>query len=219
MKSNKSQHLIVRILVAIAGLTLSGVGVGIFLYSKLGVDPASCFETGVSLITKVGFGTAAAIVNVAILLIVFFIDKKYINISSLLAIFFIGYVAEGMEWVLNRLILGEMSLAVRVLFILLGSVIMAVGIAVYTTPRLGVGAIDLVSQIITDKLHWTYRWVRVGGDILFVLIGWLLGAQIGTHIGVGTILCAFLLGPLVQLLRPMVYKVTDKIPGCETKQP
>lgn len=213
-----SQHLLVRILVATLGLTLCGIGVGIFLYSSLGVDPASCFETGLSKLLGVGFGTAAAIINVAILIVVFFIDRKYINISSLLAIFFIGYVAEGMEWLLQRLIPGEMSFILRLIFILLGSFIMAIGIAAYTTPQLGVGAIDLVSQIVSDKTHWSYRWVRVAGDLVFLLIGWALGAQWGAHIGIGTIVCAFLLGPMVQFVRPFVYKVTDKIPGCRSAE-
>ncbi|MEG0912613.1 MAG: DUF6198 family protein [Oscillospiraceae bacterium] len=214
----KKSTLIIRILVATLGLSLSGIGVGIFLYSRLGVDPASCFETGFSNLIGVGFGTAAAIINIAILAIVFFIDRSYINISSLLAIFFIGYVAEGTEYVLTMLIPNEMSLVLRLVFIVVGSAIIALGIAVYTTPKLGVGAIDLVSQIITDKLHWTYRWVRIGGDLVFLAIGWLLGAQLGAHIGIGTILCAFLLGPMVQLFRPFVYKVTDRIPGCKTEQ-
>lgn len=206
--------LIYRILVAALGLTLSGIGVGIFLFSNLGVDAASVFETGVAKQLGVDFGTAAAIINVVILLVVLFIDRSYINISSLLAIFLIGYVAGFVEQLLALAFPSEPSLILRILFILVGNTIIALGVAVYTTPKLGVGAIDLVSQIISDKTGWTYRWVRVAGDLAFVLIGWLLGGEVG----VGTVVCALLLGPTVQFLRPFVYKFTDKIPGCETKK-
>ena len=42
----KKDHLALRVLVAVIGLMISGVGVGIFLYSQLGVDPASVLELG-----------------------------------------------------------------------------------------------------------------------------------------------------------------------------
>ncbi|MDO4566891.1 MAG: hypothetical protein Q4B42_06120, partial [Oscillospiraceae bacterium] len=155
------------------GLTLSGIGVGVFLFSSLGIDPASCFETGVSLLCNISFGSAAALINLIILTVIFFIDKSYINISSLLAIFLIGYVADGVRCALEALFLSGLGLVWRIVFILIGSAVMAIGVGAYTTPRLGVGAIDLVSQIISDKLHLTYRWVRVAGDVLFVVLGWL----------------------------------------------
>ena len=208
LSHSASRHLLPRILISIIGLSLSGIGVGIFLFSQMGLDPASTFEKALGAKLGVSFGTAAAIINVVILLIVFFIDRKYISISSLLAIFFIGYVADG------RLFTGELSLPVRLIFIVVGTAVIALGIGTYTTSGLGNSAIDLVSQLISDKLHWTYRWVRIGGDVLFVIIGLLLGARFGADVGLGTIIGALLLGPLVQALRPAIYRVTDRIPGC-----
>ena len=85
MSHSASRHLLPRILISIIGLSLSGIGVGIFLFSQMGLDPASTFEKALGAKLGVSFGTAAAIINVVILLIVFFIDRKYISISSLLA--------------------------------------------------------------------------------------------------------------------------------------
>ena len=198
-----------RILVAALGLTLSGVGVGLTLCAALGVDPASVFETGLAGIMGTSFGTAAAIVNAAIIAIVFFVDKKYLNISTLLAIFLIGYVADGTR-ALYALLPSAGSVLIRALVLLFGVCVMALGVAVYTTPGLGVGAIDLVSQIISDKTGWVYRYVRVASDVVFLLVGWLLGGSVGA----GTVVAALLLGPLIQLFRPAVYKLTDRIPGC-----
>lgn len=197
-----------RIIVAALGLTLSGVGVGLTLSAALGVDPASVFETGLAGIIGTSFGTAAAIVNAAIIATVFFVDKKYLNISTLLAIFLIGYVADGTRALFA--LLPPVGLIIRALVLLFGVCVMALGVAVYTTPGLGVGAIDLVSQIISDKTGWVYRYVRVASDLVFLLVGWLLGGSVGA----GTVVAALLLGPLIQLFRPAVYKLTDRIPGC-----
>lgn len=205
----KKNQIVLRILVAIIGLMISGVGVGIFLYSQLGVDPASVLELGLGNVFHVSYGTASALTNVVILVIVFFVDKSYINLSSVLAIFGIGYTADFTSFVLDSFIKGELGLAVRIIMILVGCLIMAVGIATYIRAELGVGAIDLVSEIISVKLHRSYRVVRVVGDISFVVVGFFLGGTVG----IGTVVAAFMTGPAVQFVRPYVYLVTDKLLG------
>lgn len=210
MKGNLFQKkLLLQILVAIAGLMICGVGVGIFLYSQLGVDPASVLQLGLGNVFHVSYGTASALSNIVILFIVFIVDKSYINLSSLLAIFGIGYTADFISFLLDFFIKGELGLVIRILMILVGCLIMAVGIATYISAGLGVGAIDMVSEVISDKLNFSYRIVRVVCDITFVVVGYLLGGIVG----VGTVVAAFMTGPAVQFVRPYVYKVTDKILG------
>lgn len=203
----KKKKLLVQIVVAIVGLMISGVGVGIFLYSQLGVDPASVLELGLGNVFHVSYGTASALTNVVILAIVFLVDKSYINISSLLAIFGIGYTADFTKFILDSVIQGELNLVVRIIMILAGCLIMAVGIATYIRADLGVGAIDLVSEIISNKGKFTYRIVRVVCDVTFVVVGFFLGGTVG----VGTVVAAFMTGPAVQFVRPYVYRVTDKV--------
>lgn len=203
----KKKKLLVQIVVAIVGLMISGVGVGIFLYSQLGVDPASVLELGLGNVFHVSYGTASALTNVVILAIVFLVDKSYINISSLLAIFGIGYTADFTKFILDSVIQGELNLVVRIIMILAGCLIMAVGIATYIRADLGVGAIDLVSEIISSKGKFTYRIVRVVCDVTFVVVGFFLGGTVG----VGTVVAAFMTGPAVQFVRPYVYRVTDKV--------
>lgn len=203
----KKDQLALRIFMAIIGLMISGVGVGVFLYSQLGVDPASVLQTGFSNVFHISYGTASALSNVVILGIVFFIDRSYINLSSLLAIFGIGYTADFVNFILRNLLPGDLNLIIRLLMILVGCLVMAAGIATYIRADLGVGAIDLVSEIISNKLQFSYRIVRVAGDISFVIVGFLLGGKVG----VGTLVAAFMTGPAVHLLRPYVYRVTDRI--------
>ncbi|MEW4414218.1 YitT family protein [Clostridium sp. AN503] len=205
----KKDHLALRVLVAVIGLMISGVGVGIFLYSQLGVDPASVLELGLGNVFHVSYGTASALTNIVILGIVFFVDKSYINLSSVLAIFGIGYTADFTSFVLDHFIRGELDLVVRIVMILVGCLIMAIGIATYIRAELGVGAIDLVSEIISAKLHRSYRMVRIVGDISFVVIGFFLGGTVG----IGTVVAAFMTGPAVQFVRPYVYLLTDKMLG------
>ena len=194
-----------RILTSLVGLILCGVGVSMFLYSGMGVDPASVFELGLAKVFRISYGTSSALINVVILLIVFFIDKNYINISSLIAIFGIGYTADFVRKILSILIQGEPNLILKLVLILIGLFIMSCGIATYIMADLGVGAIDLISEIISRKSKMQYRLVRVIGDVAFVVIGFLLGGTVG----VGTVVAAFLTGPTVQLVRPSIETVLN----------
>ncbi len=203
------EHLGKRTLVSLIGLILCGVGVALFLYSGLGVDPASVFELGIANVFHISYGTSSALINVVILAIVLIIDKSYVNISSVLAIFGIGYTADFVRMFLDMLHLGELNFIVKILLVFLGLIIMAVGIATYIRADLGVGAIDLISEIISRKGNFQYRIVRVIGDISFVVIGFFLGGTVG----IGTVVAAFLTGPAVQFVRPAVHKAVDKIIG------
>ena len=203
------EHLVKRTIVSLIGLIICGNGVALFLYRGWGVDPASVFELGVANVVHISYGTASALINVIILAIVFVIDKSYINISSVIAIFGIGYTADFVRMFLNMLNLGDLNPIVKIVLIVLGLMIMAIGIATYIRADLGVGAIDLISEIISRKGNFQYRIVRVIGDISFVVIGFFLGGTVG----IGTVVAAFMTGPAVQFVRPAVHKVVDRIIG------
>ena len=202
----KNKNLGARVVMSLVGLILCGVGVSLFLYTGMGVDPASVFELGIGNVTGISYGSAAALLNVVILFIVFLVDRRYINISSFLAIFGIGYTADFVRGILDICIRREPVLIVKLLMLVAGLFIMAVGIAVYIFADLGVGAIDLVSEIISDKSGFAYQKVRVIGDVSFVVIGYVLGGTVG----VGTVLAAFMTGPAVQLVRPGVYRLLKR---------
>ena len=166
-----------RTIVSLIGLILCGMGVALFLYSGLGVDPASVFELGIANVLHISYGTSSALINVIILAVVLIIDRSYVNVSSVLAIFGIGYTADFVRMFLDMMILGDLNLVVKMLLVFLGLMIMAVGIATYIRADLGVGAIDLISEIISRKGNFQYRIVRIVGDISFVvivdnIIGW-----------------------------------------------
>lgn len=202
-----TENLVRKLIVAMGGLIVCGVGVGIFLYSSLGVDPASVFELGIGNVFHISYGTSAAAINVVILAIVFFLDRSYINVASILAIFGIGYTADFVNFILKIFLGGEQHIVARLFMIVIGLLIMSAGIAAYIRADLGVGAIDLISEIASNKLKISYRGVRVIVDVTFVVVGYFLGGDVG----IGTVLAAFMTGPAVQFLRPHIYKLTDRV--------
>lgn len=197
-----------RILLASTGLALSGVGVGMFLHCNLGVDPASVLTQGIGNVFHLRYGYAASLINIVILAVVLLVDRRYIGVASVMAVFLIGFTADFTSLLLTNIIpAAQLHIAARCGMVFIGCTIMGIGIATYIRTDLGVGAIDLVSEIISAKSGLPYRWVRVAGDISFVALGYCLGGVAG----IGTLAAALLTGPMVQLCRPIVYKVLDPL--------
>ena len=86
-----------RILMSILGVSISGVAVGFFSYSELGLDPFQCFAHGIWNRTPLSFGTWYMLLNAALLALVFFINRSKIGIGTLINLFLLGYIAEASE--------------------------------------------------------------------------------------------------------------------------
>lgn len=204
-------NISLKILLSIIGLFILGVGVSFTIQSNLGTDPASTLELGVSKILNICYGACAAIYNIILLTIIFFIDKKYINISSILAIFIIGYTAEIFNFFLSFLNIQSMPYFVRILFCILGCFIISIGVTIYIFSDLGVGATDCIAEIISDKTKLSYRTIRIISDLLLVLSGFLIGGPVG----LGTIIIAFFTGFFISLSRKILYNLLKTLANNE----
>lgn len=76
----------------------------------------------------------------------------------------------------------------------IGVLVVALGASLYQTADLGVAPYDALSLMLADRLPVPYFGCRIFTDALCAVIAWLLGGLIG----LGTLLCAFALGPFVQ---------------------
>lgn len=100
-----------------------------------------------------------------------------------------------------------MPLVVRLLIVIIGCTILAMGMSIVIKSEAGTGPNDLVAIVWSDKWHKPFGVIRIITDFLFVFAGFLLG---GTF-GIGTIICAFVVGPVAQLFMPYAEKLCRKI--------
>ena len=94
-----------------------------------------------------------------------------------------------------------------VLTLAIGCVILAFGMTIVMKSDAGVGPNDLVAISISDKLHKPFGITRIIVDVCFVLIGFLLGGILG----IGTVICAFLVGPVAERFLPFQEKWIQKL--------
>ena len=83
-----------RILMTFAGIFLAGVSVAIFKASDFGTDPNSCFVMGVWNLAGIKYSYVYIAINALMLLGVFFLDRHFIGLGTVLNLFFMGIIVE-----------------------------------------------------------------------------------------------------------------------------
>lgn len=217
MKKNNSgsgslREYIVRLVILFVGLTIAHLGVTLFILSSLGADPFNVLIQGLrnvcsGLLPSVTHGMVHMAVCFLIILILLIVDKSYIKAGTIVCMFCGGPIIDFFTWALQGLQIGTSALPVKAAALVAGCVILAFGMTIVIRSEAGTGPNDLVAVVISDKTHRRFGVVRVIVDFCFIAVGCLLG---GTF-GVGTIICAFLVGPVADLCMPLSRSIVDRI--------
>ncbi len=207
-----------RIGMSLFGVITCAISVGIFKIAALGVDPFQSFMAGLDYLVPIKFGTLYVIANAVMLLFALIFDRHYIGIATFINLFLLGYITQFTYEFLGTVIV-EPGIAVRVCCLIIGVVILCFGSAFYMTADLGVSTYDAVALIIVNT--WKkgkFQYVRIMTDLVCIAIGiglFLMAGgqirQIPTIVGVGTIITAFFMGPLIEffnvhITRPFLAK-------------
>ncbi|MCI8830801.1 MAG: Tat pathway signal sequence [Lachnospiraceae bacterium] len=176
------------------GVIVTGFCIGAFQKANLGADPFTCFVTGIANIFHSTYSTFYIIVTGALLVGVFFVEKHYIGIATVINLFFTGMAADFMRNILDN-IFPAPGMAARFVMMLFGIFGTCFAASVYFTADLGVSAYDAWSLIAANKYKlMPFRLCRIASDSVCVLTGLIFHVTIG----VGTVITALFMGPVVQ---------------------
>ncbi len=216
MDKTKIKELIIRVVILLFGLTIAHLGVTLFLLADIGSDPFNVLIQGLfrqssllpaTLYGLLTHGRVHIIISLIIITILLFLDRSYVKIGTLLCMICGGPIIDFFNWILSPLFSGEVSLIVKIIVNILGCVILAFGMTIVIKSASGTGPNDLVAIVISDKLKFKFSIVRVVVDLCFAGIGFLLGGTVG----LGTIICAFVVGPVAGLFLPFNEKWIKRI--------
>ena len=196
---------------SIIGVMIGAVSVGFFKLAAFGVDPFQSFMSGIHQMIPINFGTLYVIVNAALLLFALIFDRHYIGIATFINLFLLGYVVDFSHQTLLN-IFPDASMLIRIPSFIFGFVALCFGCSVYITADLGVSTYDAIALIMANK--WKigkFKFIRIMTDVVCVVLGivlFILGkgriADIPAFVGVGTILTAFFMGPLIDFFNRKV---------------
>lgn len=224
---NKAINFVKRLVLFFIGMTIIQFGVALFLKTNIGSDPMTVFTQGLAnTLDKTAFrdtaivkmiagtnvvtpGVANMIILVILTAIILLVERHRINIGTVICVIGVGPIIDLGVKVISYFPVENCNLIVKMILVLLGCFIIALGFAVLSASNIGVAPNDIVPFIIQDITKAQYRTVRIIMDAVLLIGGFFLGGVVG----IGTVISMFAIGSFIQLLLPYGEKFVNLIVG------
>ena len=184
-----------RVIQLLVGLFLYGAGCALTIRAGLGVDPWTVFAEGLSIHTGIGIGWITNIVGFLVLLLWIPLRQKP-GVGTIANILLVGTSIQFVLWIMPPV----SGLWLQVVVLLAGIVTVAIASGLYIGARFGPGPRDGLMTGMNSRLGWPIWVCRALVEVTVLVIGWLLGGTVG----IGTVLFAVLIGPLVHIALPLL---------------
>lgn len=194
-----------RLLQLFLGLTTAGVGLALGVRAELGLGPWDVLHQGLGERLDKPIGTMVIAVG-AVVLLGWIPLRQRPGVGTVLNVLTVGTVLN-----LTLSILPELGgLGVQIPAMLVGVGAVALGSGLYLGAGLGPGPRDGIMTGLAARGS-SIRLVRTAIELSVLVLGWALGGTVG----IGTVIFALAIGPLVQyfLFR---FKVPDRKRGDST---
>ncbi len=195
LRENRSVNAIVtNMILAAVSLFVNGFGVYLTIQANIGAAPWDVLNLGLSGSLGILYGTASIAVSLTILLIDIAL-REPIGIAMFIDAIVVGKAVDFFNW--THIVKPCTSLWTGIPMMLAGLFILAFTQYAYMIASLGCGPRDTLLVGLAKRLRrLPIGLVSIGLLSLATFIGWLLGGPVG----VGTLICAFCTGPIMQLV-------------------
>ena len=201
-----------RLLLLFLGLVIAHLGVTLFLLTDLGADPFNVFIQGIfrtlgRMVPILTNGYTHAAVSILIMFILLATDRSYVKAGTFVCMAAGGPIIDVFTRLLEMYVHPGNPFVIRLATLALGCVILAFGMTIVIKSDAGTGPNDLVAIVLSDRLSKPFGPVRILVDICFVASGFLMGGAVG----IGTLISAFLVGPVAGIFLPLSEKLVNTL--------
>jgi uncharacterized membrane protein YczE len=173
----------------LVGLTGYGFSMAMMVRAGLGLDPWDVFHQGLALHTGMTIGVASAVVGVAVLLAWIPLRNRP-GVGTIANVIVIAITVDVGMLLMEQ----PTSMPVRIAMMVGAVVLNALSTVLYVGAGLGPGPRDGLMTGLVVRTGLSVRLIRTLIEATALAVGWLLGGTVG----VGTVLYALGIGPLVQ---------------------
>jgi hypothetical protein len=184
-----------RLVQLYAGLLLYGASMALMIRAGLGLDPWDVLHQGLAERLPLSFGMVTIVVG-ALVLLAWIPLRQRPGVGTVSNVIVIGLAVDAALAVLPA----PDDPALRLTFMLAGVGLNGVATAAYIGARLGPGPRDGLMTGLVRRTGRSVRLVRTSIEVTVLAAGWLLGGTVG----VGTVVYALGIGPLVHVLLPVL---------------
>ena len=192
-ENRTGRDILLNMIIAAVSLFVNGFGVYLTIRANIGAGPWDVLNLGLSKTLGILYGTASVAVSYAILGIDIAL-REPIGIAMFIDAFVVGKAVD----LFNRINLVPEcdGLATGIPVMILGLIIMAYTQYTYMSASLGCGPRDTLLVALAKRAgKIPIGVVSITLLSLATFIGWLLGGPVG----IGTLICAFATGPIMQM--------------------
>ena len=189
-----------RIVGMVAGVVIIGLGIALFKQSHLGNDSISALNMRLAELLGISLGVQNIATNLLLFALELWVGRQYIGLGTFVNGLCMGFIVTFFYDPIAAFFGPAGSLPVQLLWMALAVPVTALGVSLYQTADLGIAPYDALALEIRDHTPVPYFGCRVFTDAFCALLCWLLGGLVG----LGTLFCAFCLGPFIQFFNGLI---------------
>lgn len=175
------------------GLVIYGFATALMVRSELGLNPWDVLHQGLDERTSMSFGNVVILTGLFVLILWIPLRQRP-GVGTISNVIVIGLAAD-----LALLIIpAAVDLPVRAAMLFAGIVLLGVATSAYIGAGLGPGPRDGLMTGLAVRSGWPVAVVRTVIELSVLALGWWLGGEVG----LGTVLYALAIGPLIQATLP-----------------
>lgn len=183
-----------RFLTMVLGNVFLGMGISIFKFAGLGNDPYSGMVMALSDNVGMSYAHFLMIINIFVFLLELIFGKEFIGAGTIFNALVLGYITTFFYELWLHFFALPGALIMQIPVMLVGTIVTGLGVSMYQTPNVGISPYDSLSVIMAKRIpKISYFWHRIFTDAICALVCFLAGGIVG----LGTLVSAFGLGPVI----------------------
>lgn len=187
-----------RISIMFIGVVFIGLGIALLRGSGFGTDPFTAMNLGISQTLGISLGVFQLGFNMVLFFMVLGFGKQYIGLGMITNMTIVGFISDFFAQIISS----GYTLEIKIIFTIIGVIIICFGVAMYSCVNLGLAPYDAIGWIVDDITNnrINFKKTRIFTDIACILIA----ITFDSIISINTIIMAFCTGPLVQFFEGIV---------------
>ena len=208
VKDLKGSVLFWRCMFFFIGIIIVSLGIALTVKAPIiGVGSWDVLHIGLSNTVGLSIGTWSILLGFIILSIDSVIMKRLPKIGTIFDMVITGILID----IFLHLLPDATTVTAQVLTFIVGFLLLAFGCGMYIIGNIGVGPRDTFMLLIVNKVGWSVQKTRTIIEVTVALVGLILGGPLG----IGTVIMAFALGPIVQWSMKFNEKIFFNITGVK----
>ncbi len=206
-----------RYVILLISLYINALGISLVTKAMLGTSPITSVPYVMSMFTTLSMGAWTSIMNFLFILLEIPImtparvreDLGHYLMQIPNSIFF-GLFIDINMWLLSAV--NPHEYIFEILILVLGCVVMAIGISLGVKADVAMKPSDFFVRVLSRRLHRNFGYMKMGLDLTLVALACIISyIAMGEIRGIreGSIICAFLVGPIIHYMIPL-YRWLDR---------